>query len=81
MVVSVSVGPILTLSLSAMNAVAKWKELVGPEKTLKEEWFYPRSMRLRFGLVDSIPNAVHASENTKDAARENRYFNPESMKY
>lgn len=81
MVVSVSVGPILALCLAGVNSVAKWRDLVGPEKTLPAEWFYPRSMRLRFGLVNAIPNALHASENLQEANRENRYFNPESMYY
>lgn len=78
MVVSVSVGPVLALCLAGVNSVSKWRDLVGPEKTLPAEWFYPRSMRLRFGLVDSIPNALHASENLQEANKENRYFNPES---
>lgn len=73
-----SVGPVLVLSLADVNAISKWRDLVGPDRQIREEWFIPMSMRVRFGLQDAIPNAVHASENIMDAYRENRYVYPRS---
>jgi nucleoside diphosphate kinase len=78
MVVSVSLGPLLVLSLAGLNAVEKWKSMVGPYKTLQSEWFLPLNVRNRFGFHVDIPDALHASENVKDANRENRYFYPQS---
>lgn len=78
MVVSVSLGPLLVLSLAGLNAVEKWKSMVGPYKTLQSEWFLPLNVRNRFGFHVDIPDALHASENFKDANRENRYFYPQS---
>lgn len=78
MVVSMSVGPILSLCLGAVNAVEKWKNIVGPNHTLRAEWFFPMSMRVRFGLQEAIPCALHASENLAEANKENRYVNPDS---
>jgi nucleoside diphosphate kinase len=81
MVVSVSLGPLLVLSLAGLNAVEKWKSMVGPYKTLQSEWFLPLNVRNRFGFHVDIPDALHASENVKDANRENRYFYPQSTNY
>lgn len=74
-----SVGPILAISLAAVNAVNKWKELVGPDKAISGDWFYPMSARVRFGLLGSLPNMLHASQNLSFAVNENRYFFPEGM--
>lgn len=73
-----SIGPVLVLSLAGSDAVSKWKDIVGPDGVIREEWFIPMSMRLRFGLRDSIPNALHVSESLSDANKENRYIFPES---
>ncbi|EEZ98594.1 nucleoside diphosphate kinase homolog 5 [Tribolium castaneum] len=79
MVVSMSLGPCLVLSLAGMNSIEKWKSLVGPYKTLQAEWFLPLSVRKRFEVHVDIPDALHASENAKEATRENRYFYPDSI--
>ncbi|KAJ3665486.1 hypothetical protein Zmor_000979 [Zophobas morio] len=79
MVVSVSMGPLLVLSMARLNAVEKWKSLVGPYKTLQAEWFLPLNVKKRFGMHIDIPDALHASENLKDANRETRYFYPNSI--
>lgn len=79
MVVSMSVSPVKVLTLAGINAVAKWREMAGPDGTLREEWFYPMSMRTRFGIQPSIVNAIKASENQIEADEETRYFRPESI--
>lgn len=78
MVVSMSVGPVLVLSLAARNAVAKWREMIGSDKSLHEEWFYKRSMMLKYGVVSTIPNVLHAPDNLIEANKHNRYFYPKS---
>lgn len=77
-VVSMSVGPILSISLSGVNAIDKWKKMIGQEEVIREEWFYPISMRKRFGLHDKLPDALHSSKTARDAVKENIYFFPES---
>lgn len=79
MVVSMSMGPILVLSLAGINAVEKLKNLIGPYKTLKDEWFMPIHVMKRFGLHVEMTDALHASENLNEANMENRYFFPNSL--
>ncbi|KAI4457723.1 nucleoside diphosphate kinase [Holotrichia oblita] len=78
-VISMSVGPVLVLSLADVNAISKWRDLVGPDRQIREEWFIPMSMRVRFGLQEPIANAVHASDNLVDANKENRYVYPRNV--
>ncbi|KAJ8962219.1 hypothetical protein NQ318_018191 [Aromia moschata] len=78
MVVSMSISPLMVLSLAGLNAVEKWKTMVGPYGLIREEWFYPYSVRTRFGLQADIPDVVHASENIPEGKKENRYFYPRS---
>ncbi|XP_030753092.1 nucleoside diphosphate kinase homolog 5-like [Sitophilus oryzae] len=79
MVISMSAGPIVSLSLQAINAVEKWKNLIGPMGTLREEWFFPYSVRTRFGLYRDIPNVLHASDNANEAKMENKYVYPRDI--
>lgn len=76
--VKASSGTSLVLVLSALDAVEKWRKMVGPNRVVKAEWFFPMSMRVQFGLLDEIPEAVHASDSFVEAVKESRYFNPES---
>lgn len=66
------------MCLAAGNAVAKWKELTGPEGLLQRKWFFPRSMLHRFGPVPGMENVLYASEDFKSANRDIRFFFPQS---
>ncbi|KAJ8911579.1 hypothetical protein NQ315_016116 [Exocentrus adspersus] len=79
MVVSMSVSPLMVLSLAGVNAVEKWKTMTGPFGSMREEWFFPYSVRTRFGLQNDQHDALHASENVTEAKKENRYFYPRSI--
>ncbi|KAJ8939158.1 hypothetical protein NQ314_011208 [Rhamnusium bicolor] len=79
MVVTMSISPLMVLSLAGLNAVEKWKVMIGPYGLIREEWFFVYSVRTRFGLQDDIPDRLHASENIVEAKRENRYFYPRSI--
>ncbi|CAG9826839.1 unnamed protein product [Diabrotica balteata] len=78
-VISVSISPILVLSLAGKNVVEKWKTMVGPYGLLREEWFFPYSIRTRFGIQSDVPDVLHASENITEAKWENRYFFPRNI--
>ncbi|XP_050300698.1 nucleoside diphosphate kinase homolog 5-like [Anthonomus grandis grandis] len=79
LVLTGSVGPMLVLALQSVNAIEKWKSLIGPMGTLREEWFFPYSVKTRFGLLSDMPNSLHASETTHDAKKENRFFYPRDI--
>ncbi|KAB0800132.1 hypothetical protein PPYR_08012 [Photinus pyralis] len=79
MVIKMSVGPILSLCLGGLDVIDKWKNMIGNNNAISSEWFYPISMRKRFGLQRNIPDSLHASENLPAALKENRYFNPDSV--
>lgn len=76
MVVSMCVGPMMVMSLGGVNAVERWKTLVGQHGMIREEWFHAYSVRTRFGYQRDIPDMLHTSDNNKDAAKENRFFYP-----
>ncbi|XP_018567234.1 nucleoside diphosphate kinase homolog 5-like [Anoplophora glabripennis] len=78
-VVSMSVSPLLVLSLAGINAVEKWKTMTGPFGSIREEWFFPYSVRTRFGIQDDQPDTLHSSENVSEAKTEIRYFYPTSI--
>lgn len=73
-----SMGPVIVMCLAAADAVAKWKEIVKNSGTLNQSWFYPRSVKLRFGVVETKDDVLHASEDIQSANREIRYFFPQS---
>lgn len=78
MVVQMSLAPLMVLSLAGMNCVEKWKTIIGPYGLLREEWFYPYSVRTRFGIQPGIADVLHASENIQEGKKETRYFFPRS---
>ncbi|KAF5305453.1 hypothetical protein FQA39_LY01544 [Lamprigera yunnana] len=78
-VVNMSWAPVLCLCVSGINAIEKWKNMIGPSFVINSQWFLRRSMRTKFGLLDNIPDALHASENLRDSCKENRYIIPESI--
>ncbi|XP_034183560.1 nucleoside diphosphate kinase homolog 7 [Osmia lignaria lignaria] len=70
-----SSGPIVTLELLGENAVARWKEVIGPEDSDGARLTAPSSIRACYGK-DTIHNAVHGSENEAAAAKELQFFFP-----
>ncbi|XP_057670911.1 nucleoside diphosphate kinase homolog 5-like [Diorhabda carinulata] len=78
-VISMSISPLLVMSLAGKRVIDKWKTMVGPYGLIREEWFFPYSVRTRFGITSDIPDIIHASENLSEAKWENRYFFPRSI--
>lgn len=64
------------LVLAGDNAIAKWRNLMGPTKVFKTIFTHPESIRGRFGLTDTR-NACHGSDSTESAKREIALFFPE----
>lgn len=61
-------GPIVALELLGDNAIARWKEVIGPEDSDEARLEAPSSIRACYGK-DKIHNAVHGSENEVAAAK------------
>ncbi|XP_028940627.1 thioredoxin domain-containing protein 3 [Antrostomus carolinensis] len=70
-------GPTLVLALTRVNAVAHWRDLLGPktlEKATKEN---PDSLRAKYA-VDNIPiNQLHGSSTPDEAQKELQFFFPQ----
>lgn len=72
LIASVAYGS-LVLLLSRENAVAVWRDLMGPTDPVKARETAPDSLRARYGLV--LPdNAVHGSDSDRAAHREIAIF-------
>ncbi|XP_077319173.1 nucleoside diphosphate kinase homolog 5 [Lithobates pipiens] len=71
-----SSGPIIALELARHNAIATWKELMGPSNSLKAKETHPDSLRAIYG-TDDLRNAVHGSYCFTSAEREIRFMFPD----
>lgn len=69
-------GPSLLLALGRENAIAKWREVIGPTSGAPEK--APQSLRGKFGaVVDGLSeNGFHGSDSPQSAAREILFFFP-----
>jgi len=61
-----SSGPIVVMVLQGENAIARWRDLMGPTDSKKAG---PDTIRGRFG-TDISYNAVHGSDSPETAAQE-----------
>lgn len=68
-------GPIVALELVAENAVARWRELVGPCDPEEARQSAPESLRALYG-VKRDSNAFHVSASHEEVARETEFFFP-----
>ena len=68
-------GPVLAMELVGSNAVAAWRELLGPTDPAQARTSAPQSIRAQFGS-DTTNNAAHGSDSTSSAARELDFFFP-----
>ncbi|KAA3670475.1 nucleoside diphosphate kinase 5 [Paragonimus westermani] len=72
-----SSGPIVALVLAKENAIAAWRELIGPTNSIKAKSIAPMSIRALYG-TDDQQNAVHGSDSFTSAEKEIRFFFPDS---
>lgn len=68
-----SSGKVIAMELVGIDAVAKWRKMIGPTNTSTAKQESPGSIRARFGH-DQTRNAVHGSDSTQSAKRESDFF-------
>jgi len=66
-------GPSDIYILAAHDAVAKWRQLMGPTKVYQAQYNAQDTIRGMFGLSDTR-NATHGSDSTESAEREIAIF-------
>lgn len=68
-------GPVVAMELMGVDAVNKWREMIGPTDSCVARKGAPSSLRARFGK-DNTENACHGSDSLASAAREIEFFFP-----
>ncbi|KAL3285195.1 hypothetical protein HHI36_019312 [Cryptolaemus montrouzieri] len=71
-----SSSPILLLSIAGMDALERWNNSTGPTKKIPKTWFYPESIKRRFGIHREVFDAMRFSDDFNRAKTEIRYFFP-----
>lgn len=69
----ISSDVVVAIELIGENAVAYWRELIGPTDPIEARGICPESIRAKFG-VDGTKNAVHGSDSRSSAIRELEFF-------
>jgi len=78
LVAYMSAGPIVSLVLSREKAISYWRELIGPTSSTKAKQTHPDCLRALYG-TDDQRNGIHGSDSFMSAAREIRFFFPDSV--
>ncbi|XP_045464522.1 uncharacterized protein LOC123673844 [Harmonia axyridis] len=68
--------PILILCVAGNYAVDRWKYIIGQGEVIPSSWFYPESIKRRFGIHCDIYGAMRTSADFDTARNEIRYFFP-----
>ncbi|GCB70421.1 nucleoside diphosphate kinase homolog 5 [Scyliorhinus torazame] len=71
-----SSGPTIAMVIVRHQAVAYWRDLIGPANSVNAKETHPGSLRALYG-TDELRNAVHGSETTSAAEREIRLIFPD----
>ncbi|XVF74295.1 hypothetical protein PTKIN_Ptkin13bG0098900 [Pterospermum kingtungense] len=66
-------GPVLVMILEREDAVARWRDLIGPTDAGKAKITHPQSIRAMCG-VDLEKNCVHGSDSHQSAQKEIAFF-------
>ncbi|KAF6176818.1 hypothetical protein GIB67_026505 [Kingdonia uniflora] len=66
-------GPVYVMVLEKTNAIAEWRDLIGPTDAGKAKITHPNSIRAMCGL-DLERNCVHGSDAPQSAAKEISFF-------
>nr|XP_009503633.1 PREDICTED: thioredoxin domain-containing protein 3 [Phalacrocorax carbo] len=70
-------GPTLVLALTRENAIAHWRDLLGPKTVEEAKKENPNSLRAKY-VVDNIPiDQLHGSSTPDDAQKELQFFFPQ----
>ncbi|XP_030628380.1 nucleoside diphosphate kinase 6 [Chanos chanos] len=71
-----SSGPMRAYILAREDAIAHWRELMGPTKVYRARYTSPDTIRAQYGLTDTR-NTTHGSDSVESAHREIAFFFPE----
>ena len=71
-------GPIWALALTGVDAIAKWRKLMGPTDSDEARMADPGCIRAKFGTNKTF-NACHGSDSPASASREIRFYFPETI--
>ncbi|KAL7888196.1 hypothetical protein AOLI_G00031700 [Acnodon oligacanthus] len=71
-----SSGPMRAYILAREDAIARWRELMGPTKVYRARYTSPSTIRAQYGLTDTR-NTTHGSDSEESAQREIAFFFPE----
>jgi nucleoside-diphosphate kinase len=66
-------GPVIVLEVRQENAVASFREFVGPHDPEIAKHLRPNTIRAQFG-IDKVKNAVHCTDLPEDGVLECEYF-------
>ena len=66
-------GPVVAIELMRVDAIKKWRQLLGPTDPLVARADFPMSIRAKFGK-DVTNNAAHGSDSTESAERVRLHF-------
>ena len=73
LVAFMSSGAIVAMELAREDAIAAWRNLIGPTNSIKARELNVECLRARYG-TDEQCNAVHGSDSASSAEREIRFF-------
>ncbi|EFJ06516.1 hypothetical protein SELMODRAFT_162298 [Selaginella moellendorffii] len=62
-------GSVAAMVLQKHNAIAEWRELIGPTDPSKARVSHPQTLRAKWG-IDTQRNCVHGSDSSLSAGRE-----------
>ncbi|XP_048454661.1 thioredoxin domain-containing protein 6-like [Rhincodon typus] len=67
-------GPVLALALASMDAVERWRNLLGPKDVNQAKEEDPESLRAQFS-IETVPiNQLHGSGTPQEAEKELKFF-------
>ncbi|XP_042673343.1 thioredoxin domain-containing protein 3 [Centrocercus urophasianus] len=70
-------GPTLVLALTRQNAIAHWRDLLGPKTIEEAKKNNPNSLRAKYAVDNLDINQLHGSSSITDAQKELEFFFPQ----
>lgn len=74
---SITSGDIVAMVIAKPDAIAEWREVIGPTSPARAREEQPDSLRAKYG-TDPTHNAVHGSDSYFSAEREIKFMFPDS---
>ena len=74
-------GPLLALCLAREEAVANWRDMLGPPKMEDARSDAPESLRAQYSVEGTDLNQIHGADTTENAQKELDFFFPVEKTY